>query len=135
MRRILFISSQAKRRAGATPQINSSWQRNCAQGLNPTQREDREVLTMAKKLLHHRLLSLGLAKLSPSYLQREPCFSRCGARRERKGENVFRHPLPARGRCAAKRSLPQALLARFRCKKMRLQGEADFCQGHFAKFW
>ena len=22
-----------------------------------------------------------------------------------------------------------------RSKKMRLQGQADFCQGHFAKFW
>ena len=31
----------------------------------------------------------GLAKLSPSCLQRERYFSRCGAKRERKGENVL----------------------------------------------
>ena len=67
---------------------------------------------MAKKPFHHRLLLFSLAKSSPSCLQRERYFSRCGASRERKGENVVRHPLPARGRCAAKRSLPQALLAR-----------------------
>ena len=32
---------------------------------------------------------------------------------------------PARGRCAAKRSLPPTLLARSRGKKLRFQGEAD----------
>ena len=47
---------------------------------------------MAKKLFHHRLFLFGLAKLSPSCFQRERQFSRCGASRERKGENVFRHP-------------------------------------------
>ena len=49
--------------------------------------------------------------MSPSFL-RERYFSRCGESRERKGENVFRHPpLPARGCCALKRSLPPTLLA------------------------
>ena len=51
------------------------------------------------------------AKLSPTCLQRERDFSRCGAKRKRKGENVFRYPSSARGRCVAKRSLPPTLLA------------------------
>ena len=43
---------------------------------------------------------------------------------------------PARGRCAAKRSFPPTLLTRApRGKKMRFQGEADFCQGHPAQIW
>ena len=36
---------------------------------------------------------------------------------------------------AAKRSLPPTLLARSRGKKLRFQGEADFCQGHLAQIW
>ena len=60
-----------------------------------------------------RLRLFGLAKLSSSCLQIERYFSRCGESRERKGENVFRHPPPARGRCALKRGLPPTLLARF----------------------
>ena len=60
-------------------------------------------------------------------------FSRCGAKPERKGKYVFRYLPPARGRCAAKRSLPPTLLARSRGKKMRFQGEADFGQGHPAR--
>ena len=49
-----------------------------------------------------RLRPLDLAKSSPSCLQRERYVSRCGAKRERKGKNVFRYPPPpARGRCAA----------------------------------
>ena len=63
-------------------------------------------------LVKCRLRPFGLAKLSPSCLQRERYFSRCGAKLEREGENVFRYPPPARGRCAAKRSLPPTLLAR-----------------------
>ena len=47
------------------------------------------------------LCLFGLVKLSP-----ERYFSRCGAKRERKGKT------PARGRCTAKRSLPPTLLAR-----------------------
>ena len=43
--------------------------------------------------------------------------------------------LPARGRFAAKRSLPPTLLARSLGKTMRFQGEADFCQGHPAQIW
>ena len=39
-------------------------------------------------------------------------FQLCGASRERKEENFFRRLHPARGRCAAKRSLPPTLLAR-----------------------
>ena len=57
-------------------------------------------------------LPFGLAKLSPSCLQRERYFSRCGAKRERKRQNAFRYLPSARGRCAAKRSLPPTLLAR-----------------------
>ena len=94
MRRILFYLVASKKTCWSHSTNNFIVAKNRAQGLNPTQREDREVLAMAKKLLHHRLLLFGLAKLSPSYLQRERCFSRCGASRERKGENVFRRPPP-----------------------------------------
>ena len=41
-----------------------------------------------------RQVPFGLAKLSPSCLQRERYFSRCGAKRERKSENDFRYPFP-----------------------------------------
>ena len=52
----------------------------------------------------------------------EPCTQKCrrwGATRERKGENGP----PARRRCATKRSSPLDVVARFRCRKIRLQGE------------
>ena len=65
-----------------------------------------------QKFVKCRLRLFGLVKLSSSCLQLERYFSRCGESRERKGENVFRHLPPARGRCAFKRSLPPTLLAR-----------------------
>ena len=74
---------------------------------------EASILNVAVKC---RLRPLDMAKSSPSRLQRERYVSRCGAKPERKGKNVFRYPRPLEA------TVPQNEVYHRRCST----GQRDF---------